>query len=313
MLRRNIGHGRVLEGLEVRWGLVVRVLQALTRLGPWRGSSGALGPMHKWYDPRLFDLLSEDEVRRTHAPKVWRGELVTGTREAELRAEGFEPEAVDVRTAAEMEACGFAVRMVGAAPSTEAAPERDTVSAIDHDVFAKWLEVREFRLGQTVAEWWTQLPPGASPAFRVEHDDTTNDFHANLGRHLSDLRSSAVTKLEHAGVDLEAFSQEASLLKAGLDDLERHVIQHGASVTIPALVRWCQAHVATGAFSPGACLTEDLEDELEMELQVAADFFSGSMSRGCLETAGETDDVDAEALGLAQSLISPALVIFYSS
>ena len=36
MLRRNVGHGRILEGFEVRWGLVVRVLQALTRLGPWR-------------------------------------------------------------------------------------------------------------------------------------------------------------------------------------------------------------------------------------------------------------------------------------
>ena len=37
MLRRNVGHGKLIEGLEVRWGLVVRVLQALTRLGFWRG------------------------------------------------------------------------------------------------------------------------------------------------------------------------------------------------------------------------------------------------------------------------------------
>ena len=34
-LRRNVGHGKVIEGLEVRWGLVVRVLQALARLGTW--------------------------------------------------------------------------------------------------------------------------------------------------------------------------------------------------------------------------------------------------------------------------------------
>ena len=239
-----------------------------------------------------------------HAPKVWRGELVTGTREAELRAEGCELEAVDVRTAAEMEACGFAVRMVGTVPSSEAAPGTEVVSAIDGDVFAKWLEVREFRLGRTVAEWWTQLPPGAWPSFRAEHDDTTNDFHANLGRQLSDLRSSAMTKLENSGADPADFDKLATLLKVDLDELERHVIQHGVSVTIPALARWCQAHVATEAFSPGAVPTEDLEDELEMELQIAADFFSSSMAKGCMETANETDDVEAEALGLAQSLIS---------
>ena len=52
----------VLEGLEVRWGLVVRVLHALTKLGPWRGEA-SIGPMHKWYDPRMFDVLSEEEMR----------------------------------------------------------------------------------------------------------------------------------------------------------------------------------------------------------------------------------------------------------
>ena len=38
-LRRNVGHGKVIEGLEVRWGLLVRVLQALARLGPWNNGS----------------------------------------------------------------------------------------------------------------------------------------------------------------------------------------------------------------------------------------------------------------------------------
>ncbi len=72
-------YGRVLEGLEVRWGLVVRVLQALTRLGPWR-VDGSIGPMHRWYDPRLFDVLSEEQVRWKYAPKAWRGELVSDER-----------------------------------------------------------------------------------------------------------------------------------------------------------------------------------------------------------------------------------------
>ena len=34
--RRNLGHGRVIDGLEVRWALVVRVMHALTRIGRWR-------------------------------------------------------------------------------------------------------------------------------------------------------------------------------------------------------------------------------------------------------------------------------------
>ncbi len=76
MMRRNVGHGRVLEGLEVRWDLVVRVLQALTRLGPWSGE-GVVEPLNKYYDPRQFDLLSVEDVRWNFAPKVWRGELVS--------------------------------------------------------------------------------------------------------------------------------------------------------------------------------------------------------------------------------------------
>ena len=57
LLRRNMGHGRVLEGLEVRWAYVSRLMQALTKLGHWRMET-SLAPMHKHYDPRLFDVLS---------------------------------------------------------------------------------------------------------------------------------------------------------------------------------------------------------------------------------------------------------------
>ena len=47
----HYGRGRVLEGLELRWGLVSNILHALTAMGRWR-LDGTLGPMHKWYDPR---------------------------------------------------------------------------------------------------------------------------------------------------------------------------------------------------------------------------------------------------------------------
>ena len=75
-LRRNVGHGRVIEGLEVRWGLVVRVLQALSRLGPWNGD-GRMVPMNQYYDPKLFDILPEEDVRWSYAPKIWRGDVIS--------------------------------------------------------------------------------------------------------------------------------------------------------------------------------------------------------------------------------------------
>ena len=55
----------MLEGLELRWGLVSNILHALTQLGRWRLDGGAEEPMHKWYDPRASDLLSHDEAMRT--------------------------------------------------------------------------------------------------------------------------------------------------------------------------------------------------------------------------------------------------------
>ena len=58
LLRRNLGRGRVLEGLELRWGLVSNILHALTKLGRWR-LDGEVGPMHKFYDVRLFDINDE--------------------------------------------------------------------------------------------------------------------------------------------------------------------------------------------------------------------------------------------------------------
>ena len=56
--------------MEIRWDVVSRILRALTKLGPWR-LDNSIGPMHKWYDPKLFDVLEEAEMRKRYAPKVW--------------------------------------------------------------------------------------------------------------------------------------------------------------------------------------------------------------------------------------------------
>ena len=147
LLRRNVGHGKVLEGLEVRWGYVANLMQALTRLGRWH-AGGAVGPMHKYYDPRLFDVLSEEEVRWQYAPKLWEGEYVDHGRAQQLRKEGRHVECVDARTAEELLTAGVDVPVVGSLGVGDAGGnEVEAAEGISRELFSKWLELREMRYG----------------------------------------------------------------------------------------------------------------------------------------------------------------------
>ena len=96
MLRRNLGGGRgVLEGLQVRWWYVKRLLDALCSFprngyGSWRLGGAEQEPMHRYYDPRLFHVMSEEEMKREYAPMEVDGDLrcektpsTPGSREAE--------------------------------------------------------------------------------------------------------------------------------------------------------------------------------------------------------------------------------------
>lgn len=61
MLRRNVGKGVVLEGMQVRWDLVRRLLGALTKMGRWHDTEdGRDTPMHWYYHPGLFDSQAVD-------------------------------------------------------------------------------------------------------------------------------------------------------------------------------------------------------------------------------------------------------------
>jgi hypothetical protein len=128
-LRRNLGYGKVLEGLEVRWGYVSKLVQALAHVGPYR-LDGSGGPMHRWYDPRLFDLLSELEIRERYAPKVFQGEYVSAEEARELRGQGHLVDSVDVQRPEEMVEAGFDLRYVGS--EADAAEE---VDAVEQDAF----------------------------------------------------------------------------------------------------------------------------------------------------------------------------------
>ena len=154
MLRRNLGRGRLLEGLELRWGLVSNILHALTALGRWR-LDGSIGPMHKWYDPRAFDLLSHTEIMAQRAVDSDGAAL---------------PEA---RTGPDLASVGLDIRIFGdnlggddgeGAPADDDGPvEGEADVEVSEAVFCRWLERAEFLLGSRVARWWVDLEAGASP------------------------------------------------------------------------------------------------------------------------------------------------------
>ena len=89
LLQRNLGRGKKIEGLEVRWGNVARIVRALTMVGDWREGEPA-GPMHKYYVQRLFRLMSEADVLAQYAPKGVDGNPIDACTADGLVAAGFD-------------------------------------------------------------------------------------------------------------------------------------------------------------------------------------------------------------------------------
>ena len=197
MLRRNLGHGRVIEGLELRWGLVSNILHALVALGRWRVSDGAEGPMHKWYDPRLFDLLSREEIMAQRATTS-SGEVLP-----------------DARTCDELRATELDVRLFGSEPGAgpdcgggDAAADGD--QEVEEDVFCRWLERAEFTLGGLVARWWVRLAPS---------DEAEEKLHADELRkeHVEDTTVTLFEELKGVlGGRLTVRTLAGELLRAGV-------------------------------------------------------------------------------------------------
>ena len=163
-LRRNLGHGKVLEGLEVSWGKVAAILQALTQMGRWRLDAQE-GPMHKYYDPRLFDVLSFEEINASLAPK----DSLTG-----------QPR--DCREASDFVEAGFDVRFLDG----DAAEEADDVEAgaLAVSAFVRWMECCDFQVGSCVARWWVHCPSVQSSAApgvaKMSEQETAYDLFAAI-------------------------------------------------------------------------------------------------------------------------------------
>ena len=202
-LRRNVGHGKVLEGLEVRWAYVCRLIAALTRLGNY-GLDGERRPMRKWYDRRLFDVLDERQVLEAYAPhgggRGVEGEAMSGVEEAEGRgADGLDEDLAAarvedassggvslpaLRTGRELRAAGFEVRVVGGGEG-EGEGEGGVAETVSREVFCKWLEVSEVRWGSAMAEWWCRQDVGDEGAVeeggrKASDDDTVVDLYRQI-------------------------------------------------------------------------------------------------------------------------------------
>ena len=69
--------------------------------------------MHKYYDPRLFDVLSEADMKRDYAPKEIDGVVLSAGDAAELPPSEKLAAAVDVVTPEQFMKAGFDVTFVG--------------------------------------------------------------------------------------------------------------------------------------------------------------------------------------------------------
>jgi len=173
MLRRDLGRGRALEGLELRWGLVSNILHALTALGPWR-LDGSEGPMHKWYDPRLFDLLSREEVVAQRATTA-DGEVL-----------------LNARTGEELLRLGLDARFFGDEGEQPAANggltgAEDADLEVEENVFRRWLERGEFVLGghgarRKLRRTPSHLSPDDESVCKEDAEETAADLYEELRR-----------------------------------------------------------------------------------------------------------------------------------
>ena len=152
MLRRNVGRGVVLEGLEVRWWLVSALLRVLMRY-------------HKWYrrDRRLFDVAFGSEEALFGEPAATQQEarvreqcqalLLEGGAEKLEGAWPFDGKTTvpDLRRADQFADAGFEVRFMDEDPADATTEgEESTRFVVDAASFQRWLEVPDTKVGLQV-------------------------------------------------------------------------------------------------------------------------------------------------------------------
>ena len=141
-LQRNIGRGAVIEGLSVRWEYVSRLLRALCSFAPngqvWRLGGGEYEAMHKYYDPKILDVLNVDDMRsRVESTADF------GTLPVELKSIG------------DLAIAGFRIKV----NESESVDFSKSDVWVEEKTFVRWLFDGNFMVGAVVAAWWTGLYP----------------------------------------------------------------------------------------------------------------------------------------------------------
>ena len=170
--------------------------------------------MHKYYDPRLFHMMDEDELKLNFAPKEVGGVVLKPSEVEKLDIKDRIACAVDVTMPQQYMAAGFDVHFVG--PSDLAADEgagdaqgdgADDVDLdaaasplfVDEETFCLWLDSTEFTAGLQVQKWWAGLVACENDnedALKMGDDETTVEQARPQGAH-------AVRRLEHEQVGCE--------------------------------------------------------------------------------------------------------------
>ncbi len=294
MLRRNVGRGTMIEGLQVRWDLVKRILGALSKLGHWHDTDDMRQtPMHRYYHPGLFDS-QEWGVNGYHSADV-----------------GVWPDAGDARGASveQLEVLGVRVNEL---PSDEKdAPETDDTDPragdpVDDKLLQAWLDT-DLPLSKSLVHWWLTNDddePEENPSCLVQSSDSEHGDDDHGGARLchgdsppqTERRNSDVGTSGNKGVDHETLAVQL----AAADIL-----------TVGALADWCLSdqrrsndrqrtlRQLKGEFNRDRV---QLVDSLGFELAIVSDLFVHEelKATACFEGKSESTDPALEAMRLAE-------------
>jgi len=305
LMRRNVGYGEVLEGLEVRWALVAKIVRALASFpevgaGPWREGGSWHEPMHKYYDPRLFDAMSEEEILAKYAPKQYNGDYVDAARAEELRKQGVHVDVVrECRTGEQLYEAGFKVSVVRSASDRErtggaselAVGSGEVADEVAEEVFEKWLMSSQCSLSQVLLRWWLEL----EPAGEAEASELKVSEHEN-----------AVDLWRRVEAEVRA------AVKASTDERQRPfgfcafreaAVASGGLVTVGSLAAWCRYRVDQDFGRAHDESDEEVEDILRFELCSVEQFFGTEGSGGAMEHGEEFLDAEEEAARVAETVV----------
>lgn len=132
----------VLGGLHVRSWYVSRLLRVLCAYVPngrvWRIGGHGQELMHKFYDPRMLDVLDDSATRCRFD-----------------RASDVTELLVELKTAEEFSIAGFRVKFA----EPESFPVCESHRCVELKIFCTLLQLGNLQLSEVVASWWTGLSP----------------------------------------------------------------------------------------------------------------------------------------------------------